>query len=108
MKKKNSILIASFITLVLASGLLLYRSFSQRPIAFITKQASDQDSAIRNQVEQLKVKITSAIKVVDSGGKLDELLQGEQYQTLTDESIREIVVGQYGRENPFVPPNVSP
>ncbi|MEK7583854.1 MAG: hypothetical protein AAB490_01300 [Patescibacteria group bacterium] len=108
MQKKNLILVASIVTLVLASALLLYRSFSQRPIAFITKQASDQDSAIRNQVEQLKIKITSAVKVVDTGGKLDELLQSEQYQALTDDSIRDIVVGQYGRQNPFVPPTVSP
>ena len=108
MPKKNIILTASLITLVLASALLLYRSFSQHPIAFITTQASDQDSAIRNQVEQLKIKITNAIKVVDSGGKLDKLLQSEQYQTFTDESIREIVIGQYGRQNPFVPPTVSP
>ena len=104
MKKKQIILIIVFVALVLSSGFLLYRSYNSKPLRLIEASVSGRDVEIRNQVEAIKIKIHKAIKNVDAGGSLDELLESSQFQEFSSEIPRPIILGSYGRANPFVPP----
>ena len=104
MDKKNIILVAVLITMLGATGMLLYRAYSNRPLSLVTPTVSDDDVIIRNQIDSLDVKIKKAVKKIDTGGSLDELINSQQFQELSSDSIRPIIIGNYGRINPFLPP----
>ena len=104
MRNKQTILILVLVALVSSSGFLLYRSFSSQPLASLSSTVSSRDTEIRSSAETLKVKINKAIKNLDAGGSLDQLVQSPQYQELSSDPLPTITIGQYGRGNPFVPP----
>ncbi len=76
---------------------------SQRPLAIVSPTVSNEDVVIRSQIDTLDVKLKKAIKKVDESGDLDKLAESEQFQELSTASIKPIIVGNYGRNNPFLP-----
>ena len=107
MQRKKIILIVMFVLLVSASGIIVYRSYNPQPFTIIPKTVSTRDIEITDQVESLKIKITKAIREVEDGGALDQLVQGKQFEELTTQFLKPIVIGAYGRANPFVPPQLG-
>ncbi|OGY88555.1 MAG: hypothetical protein A3B30_01460 [Candidatus Komeilibacteria bacterium RIFCSPLOWO2_01_FULL_52_15] len=109
MQNKDIVLLAVVIILMGSSGLLLYRSFRQQPITFQESGAvSQSDAGIRDQVQQISVRMHTAISQFDPGGALDQLVVNKQFQELTTDAIVNVTVGAYGRGNPFIPPPKNP
>ncbi|MBI4090719.1 MAG: hypothetical protein HY422_01730 [Candidatus Komeilibacteria bacterium] len=103
MQRRNLILLTIFGFFVLASGFVLYRSFSSRPLTFTPTVVSTDDVQTRSEVEGLKIKIHRAVGTVDTGGELEQLTQDPQFKTLTVSPAQNLDIGAYGRTNPFLP-----
>jgi len=102
-KNKNALLIIIILVLMAASALLLYRGFSGEPLTIVPTTVSEEDVVIRNQIDRLDVKISRSIRKVEEGGALDELVESEQFQELSTDSMKPIIIGPTGRSNPFLP-----
>ncbi len=106
MEKKNILLII-FVVLVASSAVLLYRGFNSQPLTLVTPTVSSDDVIVKSQVDAVKTKINKAIGKIDTGGSLDTLTQSQQFQDLSEDAVKDISVGNFGRRNPFIPPQIS-
>lgn len=102
MSKRDTALFVIVIVLVIASSILLYRGINNQPLDLITPTVSDEDVIIRNEIDRLDARLKKAIRKLEEGGELEELIESEQYKELTKTKLSPIIIGPHGRDNPFL------